>query len=230
MRVLLKLLVCALAASAFLAAAEAAEPTLVLSVGGKSVSYRADQLLQRPDALDVKIARDPSYRRPMTYRAVPLAALLRPLGMNAASDLEVRATDGFVAQLPGALVVNDDRSKAVAALAVDDPAKPWPALPGKKVSAGPFYLVWTGADVKSILVEQWPYQIAAMAETEPVERRWPQLAVDPSLPPNDPLRRGMAKFVAMCGVCHKLAGAGGAEVGPTSTARCRRPSISRPAF
>jgi hypothetical protein len=44
--------------------------------------------------------------------------------------------------------------------------------------------------------------------------RWPALAVDPALPPTDPIRAGQALFVVQCLTCHKLNGAGAADVGP----------------
>ena len=44
--------------------------------------------------------------------------------------------------------------------------------------------------------------------------RWPALAVDPALPPTDPVRAGQALFFVQCLTCHKLNGAGAANVGP----------------
>lgn len=44
--------------------------------------------------------------------------------------------------------------------------------------------------------------------------RWPALAVDPALPPTDPVRAGQALFVVQCLTCHKPNGAGAADVGP----------------
>ena len=44
--------------------------------------------------------------------------------------------------------------------------------------------------------------------------RWPALAVDPGLSPTDPIRAGQALFVVQCLTCHKLNGAGAADVGP----------------
>ncbi len=67
---------------------------------------------------------------------------------------------------------------SVAWLAVEDPAAPWPALPGKSASAGPFYLVWEHPERSGVSSEQWPYQVAALALTESPAHRWPQMAVD----------------------------------------------------
>jgi mono/diheme cytochrome c family protein len=207
-------LVLAVLLAGWLLPAGAAEPVLKLAVGGRTLTFTAAQLLARPDVADVKVLRDPAYGRPMTYRAVPLAALILPLGMKQDDTLEAVALDGFVAQLPGSMVLNQDPLAAVAMVAVEDPARRWPNLPGKQQSAGPFSVVWAGATAGTVQVEQWPYQIAAMNEVEPPEKRWPQLALDPSVPANDPLRLGLQKFVATCGACHQLAGGGAANVGP----------------
>jgi mono/diheme cytochrome c family protein len=47
-------------------------------------------------------------------------------------------------------------------------------------------------------------------------RRWPALAVASGLPADDPIRAGQALFATECLVCHRLNGAGAAEVGPDS--------------
>jgi len=128
--------------------------------------------------------------------------------------IEAVALNGFVAQLPPDLLLNRNESKAVAWLAIEPADRPWPPIPGKDLSAGPFYIVWTGAKVASIRSEQWPYQMAKLvSEPSPVSR-WPALAVSSALPATDPARAGQALFLVQCLPCHKLNGAGAADVGP----------------
>ena len=87
-------------------------------------------------------------------------------------------------------------------------------MPGKAVSAGPFYVVWTGASAAAIRSEQWPYQLAKL-ESKPLPTvRWPELGVDPSLPATHPVRAGLALFVAQCLPCHTVNGAGSSALGP----------------
>ena len=57
-------------------AAHAGADTLTVSFGDTQQTYTAAALLARPDAATITIADDVSYKRPMTYRAVPLLALL----------------------------------------------------------------------------------------------------------------------------------------------------------
>jgi mono/diheme cytochrome c family protein len=194
--------------------AHADEPTLTITVGNDMRSFTRRELLLRPDATTIEVARDISYRVPMTYRAVPVASLLAGITLPDDSVIEAVALNGFVAQIPPGLLLNTDESKAVAWLAIEPQDRPWPPLPHKDENAGPFYIVWTGAEVGSIRSEQWPYQLAKLESQPSPAARWPALAVDPALPPTDPVRAGQTLFFVQCLTCHKLNGAGAANVGP----------------
>jgi mono/diheme cytochrome c family protein len=194
--------------------AHADEPTITVTVGNDTRSFTRHELLARPDATTVEVARDVSYHAPMIYRAVSVASLLAGTTLPPGSVIEAVALNGFVAQLPPDLLLNTDKSKAVAWLAIEPDDHPWPPLPGKHASAGPFYIVWTGAEVGSIRSEQWPYQMAKLASQPSLASRWPALGVDSALPATDPARAGEALFVVQCLTCHKLNGAGAANVGP----------------
>lgn len=191
-----------------------ADPVLDVTVEGETRRFTRDTLLARPDAADVDIPADIAYGRPMRFRAVPLAALLSGLRVPADSVIETVATDGFVAHLPAALVTNTDPGKAVGWLAIEPPNAPWPNLPGKTVSAGPFYIVWTGAAAKSVSSEQWAYQVAKLVSELPPAIRWPQLAVDAAVPATGEARLGQTIFITQCLPCHMLDGAGSSDVGP----------------
>ncbi len=185
-----------------------------LTIGGETRSFTEGELLARDDAVEITVPHDVSYGATMTYRAVPLPDLLSGLSVPADSVLEAVASDGFVAQLPMDLVSNRDPAKAVAYVALEEPSRPWPKLPDKQVTAGPFYLVWIGKDVGSIRSEQWPFQMAHLATQTTPAKRWPSLAVDTVLPATDPVRAGQSLFVTQCLVCHKLNHAGSSEIGP----------------
>lgn len=195
-----------------IARAQTAEPSLVLQVGERSVSIARASLLTHPAARDVEIA-DPSYRRVMRYRAVPLAALLAGFPIPDGATLEGKATDGFVAQIPLAPALGSGSTGALIAIEPPAPAA-WPDLPGKKASAGPFYLVWSGEKDQGIGPEQWPYMLASLSVVPPAAARWPQIAVAPDLPSTAPARAGQAVFVKHCFACHRINGGGEATVGP----------------
>jgi mono/diheme cytochrome c family protein len=194
--------------------AQADEPTITVTVANGTRSFTRGELLVRPDATTIEVGRDVAYRVPMTYRAVPVASLLAGMTLPPGSVIEAVTLDGFIAQLPPELVLNTDESKAVAWLAIEPADHPWPPIPEKDASAGPFYIVWTGAAVGTIRSEQWPYQMAKLVSQPSPAARWPALAVNSALPPTDPVRAGQELFVVQCLPCHKLNGAGVSSVGP----------------
>ena len=194
--------------------ARADEPTITITADNDTRSFTRSQLLARPDAATINVVRDVAYRTAMTYRAVSVASLLAGMTLPPDSVMEAVALNGFVAHLPPDLLLKTDERKAVAWLAIETAEQPWPLIPGKTESAGPFYIVWTGAEVGSIRSEQWPYQMAKLVSEPSPLSRWPALAVNAALPPDDPVRAGQALFVVQCLPCHKLNGAGAANVGP----------------
>jgi mono/diheme cytochrome c family protein len=194
--------------------ARVAEPTITVTVGNDTRSFSRSELLARPDATTIQVARDVAYRMPMTYRAVPVASLLAGMALPPDTVIEAVALNGFVAQIPPDLLLKTDESKAVAWLAIEPAEQPWPPIPGKNENAGPFYIVWTGVEVGSIRSEQWSYQLAKLVSQPSPLSRWPALAVNSALPVNDPVRAGQALFIIQCLPCHKLNGAGAADVGP----------------
>lgn len=196
------------------ATAQAAEPVLEVDIGGERRSFARDALLSLPDVTTIDVPKDVSYGTKMAYRAVPVASLLAGFALPPDSVIEAVALDGFTAQLPLDLMLNTDPRKAVGWVAIEPSDLPWPDLPDKTVSAGPFYLVWTGSEAESVRSEQWPFRLAKFASRPSPAARWPALAVDPALPAGDPIRAGQALFVTQCLPCHKLNGAGASEVGP----------------
>ena len=179
-----------------------ADPVLDIVIGTQTRHFGRDELLRRPDVANVSVANDVAYGKAMTYRAVPVAALLAGLDPPDNAVIESVALDGFAAQLPLALLTNTDPAKAVAWLAIEPDNPRWPMLPGKSESAGPFYIVWTGASVATIRSEQWPYQLKRLASQSSPLQRWPALDVDPALPATSPARAGLALFKTQCLPCH----------------------------
>jgi mono/diheme cytochrome c family protein len=193
---------------------EAAQPTLSLTGAGKSQEFTVAELLGRGDVASIAIEDDVSYRHKMIYRAVPLLALLQGVVNGRFDTLEARAADGFVAQIPLQLVTQGAHGGAIAWLAVEDPAHPWPALPNRADSAGPFYVVWQYPQRSGISSEQWPFALVSLSLAESPWQRWPQLALPAGHAADAPARVGQKVFVTLCLPCHQLNGAGVAAVGP----------------
>lgn len=194
------------------------QPGIQIISDGRTVTLSQVTLLQRADLSEIHIPRDPTYQRPMSYRALPLASLLRELSLKPGDMpgdmIEVAATDGFVTLLPRDLVLANTDAGSAAYLAIEPMGDPWPVIPGKTISAGPFYVVWLRPEASGVRSEQWPYAVASFRGAEQPVRRWPALAVDDALPADSPIRAGQALFVTQCMVCHTLNGAGNAHVGP----------------
>lgn len=194
--------------------AGAAEPAVEVEVGAAKRSFTRAELLARPDAATIEVAKEVTSGAPMTYRAVPVAALLSGLTFPPGSVIEAVAIDGFAAQIPLDLLLNTDAEKSIAWVAIEPADRPWPKIPGKDYTAGPFYIVWTKPEASSIRSEYWAYQLAKLQSQLSPAARWPALAVDPGLPADDPARAGQTLYVAQCLPCHKLNGAGASDVGP----------------
>jgi mono/diheme cytochrome c family protein len=172
-----------------------------------------EALLAMPGAATIQVPDDVTYHRTMTYRAVPLRSLPGVGTLTADSELQITATDGFVTNLPAALLRNDSGHGATPWLAIEPNDKPWPRT-SKGTDVGPFYLVWIHPAASGVMSEQWPYQINAIRVVASRAAKWPQLAVDDSVPANSPIRRGQTLFATQCMVCHRMNGAGDASVGP----------------
>jgi len=189
-------------------------PTLVgaadlhLELAGKSQRWSSAELLEHAQTRDIEVAEDVAYKRAMQYRAIPMRALLE--GVEPGDHVQVVALDGFAAELPAAPLLN--ARGATAWLAVEDPARPWPALSKGRPSAGPFYLVWQNPQAGNIGPEQWPYQVATLRTLAPVAERFPALL--PAADADPAVQAGLAQFQKHCLACHRLNAAGDAQFGP----------------
>ncbi|KJZ42114.1 MULTISPECIES: cytochrome c [Pseudomonas] len=183
---------------------------LNLELGANSRTWQTEQLLTHPQVQTINISNDVSYKRDMSYRAVPLSALLT--GIKPEDHLQAVALDGFAAEMAAAPLLNTQGAQAW--LAIEDPAKPWPPLSEGKPGAGPFYLVWSNPQAGNISPEQWPFQVASIKRLSPVAERFPALLPDPALKADDPVNKGFALFQKNCLACHRLNGAGDAQFGP----------------
>lgn len=183
-----------------------AESVLQLQLANQKQKLALTNLLRHPSTQTITIPNDPTYKRSMTYQAVPLSAILRDIrGFDA---LQFKATDGFVATIPVSLLT----SASEPWLALEPETRPWPALASGKPSAGAFYLVWLSPEKSGVSPEQWPYQIAVISDVEPLEKRYPQIV--PQAATDSAAWRGMHLFTTNCASCHRINGGGDGEIGP----------------
>jgi mono/diheme cytochrome c family protein len=203
---------CVVLCAALAQGAAASEPELTIVVNGRMATYAPAALLAMPGATTVTIPGDVAYKREMTYRALPVSALLAGVG----TDETVRfvANDGYVATLPAApLLARGDG--AVAYLAIEPPDTPWPVLKaGESATAGPFYVVWARPEQAGIRAAQWPYQVARIESVAPLVRRYPMLAPAAGVSAQDPIRHGFTAYEKYCSSCHTLNLGGDSAIGP----------------
>jgi len=193
--------------------ADAAAADLMVNAGGRTQSYRPDALLAHAAAVTITVPQDVAYKRAMTYRAVPVAALLP--GLTRDDHVRFVAADGFAATIPADLLLASSDNAARAYLAIEPPNAPWPALKaGAAATAGPYYLVWLRPERGRIASEQWPYQVARIDVVASIAVRFPALAPAASVASTDPIRHGFQVYTKQCLPCHTLNLAGDAQVGP----------------
>src|SRR5262245_41083818 len=96
--------------------AQADEPTITIIVSNNQRSFTRGELLMRPDATTVEVARDVTYRMPVSYRAVRVASLLAGMTLPADSVIETIALDGFIAQLPPDLLRSEEHTSELQSL------------------------------------------------------------------------------------------------------------------
>jgi len=200
-----------LAFTAIVSVAGAAE--LATTIAGHAEKHTTESLLAHPAAITINVPSDVSYKRAMTYRAVPVSALIASVPRE--DMVRFVAADGFAASIPAAMLMAATEDAPRAYLAVESASAPWPPLKaGARETAGPFYLVWLRTDRGRISPEQWPYQIARIEDVAPVAVRFPGLMPASAVPANDPIRHGFAVFSTSCLPCHSLNLLGDARVGP----------------
>lgn len=199
---------------------------LALELGDYTRRWDSAELLAHPQARNLEIPQDVTYKRTMHYRAVPLAVLLE--GVAPQAHLQAVALDGFAAEMPAAPLLQEQPARAW--IAIEDPAQPWPPLGPGKPSAGPFYLVWSNPQASGIRPEQWPFQISTIRQLATVAQRFPALLPDSNLASDDPVRKGFALFQQNCLACHRLNGAGDAQLGPDLNVPHNPTEYFQPAF
>ena len=86
------------------ARAEPAQPVLTITAGADTKHFTAAELLSRADLASLKIPPNVDYKVSLTVQAVPLLDLLAAIPHEGLDRLEAIATDGFVAQIPLALI------------------------------------------------------------------------------------------------------------------------------
>lgn len=191
------------------------EPVLEISSPELSVSYKYQQLIDRDDLEHISIAQDPSYQnKAQTFRAIRLLNLFKQFKLKANMVVQFNCTDGFSAPMDTSLLLNTSQDKALAYLAIENPKQKWAPLPNKKLSAGPFRIIWLNPEKSHIVQEQWPYMIHSFEIKGTLKASYPLIFPSKELAKDHNINKGFKVFLNNCFVCHKLNGQGSASIGP----------------
>jgi mono/diheme cytochrome c family protein len=194
--------------------ASAVDETASLSFvrNGKPVRDIALGALLREVPAETFTAYDPYYNREKTFRAVPLAEVVRKgfAGADVAlpdQEYVLRARDGYTVPMRGSRVF-----EAGAYIAFADADFPgWEPVGQQRANPGPFYVVWRNKDQQDTETHPRPWQLAAIeiARFEDLfPHTFPKGEADGS-----PAMRGFAIFKEQCVHCHAVNREGG-RVGP----------------
>ncbi len=191
--------------------AHAAEPIFSIQSADKNKTWSATELLKMAKPVDV--GTDVTYQKALTtFQAIPVYELLEGFQFKDRDMLQFHCADQFSAPLDKNLVLSKDPKKAIAYLAVEDPKKPWPIIPKKKTSAGPFYLIWKNAEASKIGSEQWPFQVISFSVKGSLRETYP--LIHPKENASQEAKKGFQVFTKNCFACHKMNGQGLAAMGP----------------
>jgi mono/diheme cytochrome c family protein len=150
---------------------------------------------------------DPYYQRPKTWRALPLAPVLKdafPGEALESVDFVLTASDGYTVPVSGARLM-----EAGAYLAFADGDGTWQPIGAKGANPGPWYLVWRGEAQQDLTTHPRPWALARIA-IERFEDVFPKVVP----PPGDAqVQRGFTLFRGLCLKCHAINRQGG-TVGP----------------
>ncbi len=191
--------------------ASAQVATLRVTDHSATKTYTHRELLHYPGLHPVTVE-DRLYGKPMNYLAVPMADFLRNMRLGDDDYLKAISSDNYAVSIPVRLLRPPQAIDVEAFLAIEDPAKPWPAPPkdSDKDRTGPFYIVWKSKAAGQVSREYWSDQLASLTVVDNPLKRWPGLDVAAAVPHADPVRNGLDRFVALCITCHKVKGIGGA--------------------
>lgn len=194
------------------------EPTLTITSAAESNTFSRADLLKLKSTRPLNVPKDPGYgNKPRRYlHAVPAFELFKTLAIDSKSTISFRCLDGFSAPIDRDNLLNSDRNKSIAFIAIETDDDKWPELKkdsGK--SAGPFYLVWEHPEKSKVKTEEWPFQVVAFdVAAKSVADLFPNAQPGKEVPADTPIGKGYTHFMKNCFACHAMNGDGVAKIGP----------------
>lgn len=155
---------------------------------------------------------DPYYGRRKSYRACPIADVLRigfdePAGDLAKESFLLRARDGYAKPASGARLLEPGGYIAFA----DAEHAGWEPIDRQQADPGPYYMVWTLPPGVDPQLYPWPYQLTTI-EIASLDAAFPHIAPRGAAA-DSPAQTGFAIFRQQCLACHAINREGG-TIGP----------------
>jgi len=181
----------------------------------KEYSFSGIDLLKRSDVEKIEIFDDPAYPgMKMTYTAVKVVNLFKGIHSLQDAVYEFYTLDGFSAPIETKKLFNTNKLFPVGYVAIEEPGKQWPALKGKKESAGPFYLVWINGKKSKASKEEWPFMLAGFEVKDSLNSIYPDIFPKGKFQKESPVMKGFEIFKENCFACHTMNKNGSSQMGP----------------
>lgn len=186
------------------------EPALIIIHDEHETHYRLSELIKHKDVVNVSLQKDPVYpAHNLTYQAIPLTSLFRHISVAEGAIIEFTTEDGYNTPVEGNKLLNSDKERPTAYLAIENPRNKWPVLKKQKRSAGPLLLIWRHVQPGSIDSVKWPYWIRKFEVKGGLKQLYPAI-----FPKSKKYNKGFQIFHQNCFSCHTLNKQGAATLGP----------------
>lgn len=190
-------------------------PILTIIADPGKCEFQTEELLRHPQLETITLRDLEAFRRQTrTFSAIAAAKLFTCVEMSRDARVEFVARDGYTANIAADALLNTASGKAVAYLAVEDPAAPWPGYGEGVKSPGPFALIWKDPQLSGIGREQWPYNFDRIVVRNTLASAYPQLVPESKAAAFERLQSGFSVFVNNCMACHQLNQIGPGVLGP----------------
>jgi mono/diheme cytochrome c family protein len=187
---------------------------LFIKYKNKEIKFTKAKLLKHKDLeiLNFQNGTPVLKGKSIAFSAIPLHKLFETIKLKKEETLIFKCSDGFSAPMDTKMFLNASKKNSMAYLAIEDDKKPWPLIPGKNTSAGPYYIIWKKPELSKVKQEQWPFKVVGFEIKESFNNLYKSII--PHKKSDLPALAGFKVFKNNCFVCHTMNGIGESNLGP----------------